>query len=77
MQRRLAREEGIFCEPAGAVSVVGALAAAAGGEIQTDEVCVCLVTGSGFKDLASVEQFASSAACPTVDWQQLGECFAA
>ena len=34
VQRRLAREEGIFCEPAGAVSVAGSLAAAASGEIR-------------------------------------------
>lgn len=75
VQRRLAREEGIFCEPAGAVSVAGALAVAATGEISGNEVSVCLITGSGFKDLASIEKFAGVADCPTIEWQQLDECF--
>ena len=37
LQRRLAREEGIFSEPAGAVALAGALKAAANGEIDPDK----------------------------------------
>lgn len=50
VQRRLAKEEGILVEPAGAVAVAGALAAAARAEIGADSQAVCLLTGHGFKD---------------------------
>ena len=56
MQRRLAREEGVFCEPAGAVAVAGALQAVERGDIGREATSVCLVTGSGFKDPVSVER---------------------
>jgi len=56
MQERLAREEGVFCEPAGAVALVGAAEAVRRGEVSGDAAVVCLVTGSGFKDDASVER---------------------
>lgn len=72
-QRRLSREEGIFCEPAGAVALAGAIQASQNGEIQAGETCVCLVTGSGFKDLASAEAMISDANCPLIDEHQLME----
>ncbi len=50
LQRRLAVEEGIFCEPAGAVALAGAVEAVRRGEIDGNSTVVCLVTGSGFKD---------------------------
>jgi threonine synthase len=75
MQRRLAREEGIFCEPAGAIAAAAAVAAAARGEIGRHESVVCLVTGSGFKDRASAERMTAAASCETIDWQQLYDCF--
>jgi threonine synthase len=71
MQRRLAREEGIFCEPAGAVSVAGAMAALNTGEIRPHAIIVCLVTGSGFKDATSVERMVQDATCPTILWTEL------
>ena len=58
-QARLAREEGIFCEPAAAVPLAGALRAAAAGRLRPGAVVVCLVTGSGFKDAASAERLAA------------------
>jgi threonine synthase len=76
VQRRLAREEGVFCEPAGAVAVAAALAAKVRGEVERSEVVVCLVTGSGFKDLAAMERMTADADCETITWQQLPECFA-
>jgi threonine synthase len=64
MQRRLATEEGIFCEPAAAVSVAAAIHTAANGEIApTDRIC-CIVTGSGFKDAASVDRMVTSSSVP-------------
>jgi threonine synthase len=56
LQRRLAREEGIFCEPAGAVALAGALKALQSGELHREARVVCLVTGVGFKDMAAVER---------------------
>ena len=54
-QRKLAMEEGIFCEPAGAVALAGLSVAVRKKEVRNDEKIVCLVTGSGFKDMSAVE----------------------
>jgi threonine synthase len=63
-QARLAREEGIFCEPAGAVAIAGVEQALARGEIAPDEPTVCLVTGSGFKDERSLVRMTGEAGTP-------------
>ncbi len=55
-QRRLAVEEGIFAEPAGATATAGVARAVAEGIIGPDDVVVSLVTGIGFKDPTSAEQ---------------------
>ena len=71
-QRRLAREEGIFAEPAGAVPLAGVLRAAAAGELRPDAVVVCLVTGVGFKDGAALARLADGPA-PLLtpdEWEQ-------
>ena len=65
-QKRLAREEGIFSEPAGAVALAGALNASADGEINLDSKIICLVTGSGFKDSSSVDKLNVDADCPLI-----------
>ena len=66
VQARLARDEGLFCEPAAAVSVAGALAAAREGRIQSEATVACLMTSTGFKDTPSVDRLAG-AGCPLVD----------
>jgi threonine synthase len=48
--RRLAKEEGIFCEPASAACVAGVLKQAAGGASFEGKTIVCIITGSGLKD---------------------------
>jgi threonine synthase len=48
--RRLAQEEGIFCEPASAASVAGALKLAREGVGLAGKTVVCVITGSGLKD---------------------------
>ena len=48
--RRLARDEGVFCEPASAASVAGLLAQARVGEDLAGLTVVCVITGSGLKD---------------------------
>lgn len=70
-QARLAREEGIFSEPAGATALAGALQAAEEGRIARDATVVCLVTGTGFKDSPSLEQMASQHGCPTIELDAL------
>ena len=47
---RLAREEGIFCEPASAAGVAGVLKQAAAGRKFTSQTVVCIITGHGLKD---------------------------
>ncbi len=49
-QKLMAREEGIFCEPASAVSVAGALHDLRAGRIEEGATVVCTVTGHGLKD---------------------------
>ncbi|HEY2508098.1 MAG TPA: threonine synthase [Streptosporangiaceae bacterium] len=48
--RLLARQEGVFCEPASAAAVAGLLQASAAGQIRPDSVVVCTITGHGLKD---------------------------
>lgn len=54
-QKVLARREGIFCEPAGAVALAGLHQAIREKRVDLNETFACLVTGSGFKDMASVD----------------------
>lgn len=49
-QRLLAEREGIFCEPASAISVGGALRDIASGRIAPGSVVTCTLTGHGLKD---------------------------
>lgn len=49
-QRLLAEREGLFCEPASAISVGGALRDAGSGRIPAGSVVTCTVTGHGLKD---------------------------
>jgi len=72
-QTRMATEEGIFCEPAGAVALAGALQAADRGEIGRDDHVVCLVTGTGFKDPDSVDRMIAERPCPMIEVSQLAE----
>ena len=46
----LAREEGVFCEPASAASVAGLLKLAAAGDLDRNATATCILTGNGLKD---------------------------
>lgn len=48
--RLLARDEGVFVEPASAASVAGLLKAAEDGWVARGSTVVCTVTGHGLKD---------------------------
>ena len=67
LQKRLAREEGIFAEPAGAVALAGALRAVVSGELPGDPPTVCIVSGIGFKDIAAVDRLNEDVECPTIE----------
>jgi len=66
-QARLARDEGVFCEPAGAVALAGVASAVGRGELPADEPVVCLVTGTGFKDEKSLVRLVGTGGAPLVD----------
>ena len=61
VQRRLALEEGILVEPAGAVGVAGALAAAREGQLTGDRPAICILTGHGFKDPGTMQTMGGDA----------------
>ncbi len=49
-QRLLAEKEGIFCEPASAIALAGAMRDIASGRISEGSVVACTLTGHGLKD---------------------------
>ncbi|MCK5719269.1 MAG: threonine synthase [Thiomargarita sp.] len=49
-QKLLAEKEGIFCEPASAISVAGAIKDIKSGKISEASTIVCTLTGHGLKD---------------------------
>nr|WP_295922316.1 pyridoxal-phosphate dependent enzyme [uncultured Dyadobacter sp.] len=66
-QKQLARQEGIFCEPAGAVALAGLKSALDKKQSDHHDHVVCLITGSGFKDMFSVENTFSLPAVAPLD----------
>jgi len=70
-QKMMARDEGIFSEPAGAVALAAALKATAHDEIDPKATIICLVTGSGFKDVASVNRLNEGDECPLIEPAQI------
>jgi threonine synthase len=63
VQLRIARLEGIFCEPASAAGVAGVARLVRDGLLERSETVVCILTGHGLKDPDIV---AADAASPTV-----------
>jgi threonine synthase len=57
--RLMAREEGVFGEPASAAGVAGLLQACERGQVAAGSVVVCTITGNGLKDPAT-----AIAGCP-------------
>jgi threonine synthase len=49
-QKLLTEQEGIFCEPASAISVAGAIKDISSGKIPEGSLVVCTLTGNGLKD---------------------------
>jgi threonine synthase len=57
-QAMLLEQEGIYAEPAGATALAGWIRGVDTGLIAPTQTAVCLITGHGFKDPASVERAA-------------------
>jgi threonine synthase len=55
MQLRIARLEGIFCEPASAAGVAGVARLAHDGRLDRSESVVCILTGHGLKDPDAIQ----------------------
>jgi len=70
-QSRLAKEEGIFAEPAGSTAVAGCLQAAREGLLDPNATIVCLISGSAFKDPTSLEAMTRSTPCPVIELDEL------
>jgi threonine synthase len=56
--RDLARCAAIFAEPAGAAAYAGLVKAVKQGLVKSDETIVCMITGSGLKDIKSAMRVA-------------------
>jgi threonine synthase len=72
-QRMLLRREGVYAEPAGAAALAGYLQALEQGTIQPEEPSVCVVTGGGFKDVASLSTEPAACAPESASANTLGE----
>jgi threonine synthase len=66
VQRLMVQREGLFVEPAAAVSVAGAIKAAQAGKLGSSNV-VAIVTGHGFKDPSSIDAIAAGTRIKTID----------
>ncbi|CAG1023194.1 threonine synthase [Patescibacteria group bacterium] len=66
-QRLLSQYEGIFCEPASATSVAGAMQDVKSGKIPEGSVIVCTLTGMGLKDPDTAISQCASSATVTID----------
>ena len=72
MVRILAEEEGIFVEPAGAISVAAMRGWAHERKFKDDDVVVCYLTGSGFKDLEIHDAINTAKEILDIDVDSLG-----
>jgi threonine synthase len=66
-QKMLAQYEGIFCEPASAISIAGALHDIGTGEIPEGSRIVCTLTGNGLKDPDTAIKQCAAAHPVTID----------
>ena len=67
MQRQLASREGVFCEPASAVSVAGVMRDIRSGKVAAGSTVVCTLTGHGLKDPSVVGEIELESLDPTLD----------
>jgi threonine synthase len=65
-QAKLARQEGLFVEPAAAISLAGVLADREAGRLKGDERVVCVLTGVGFKDANALQRMVENVPMPMI-----------
>jgi threonine synthase len=70
-QWQLLREEGLWCEPAGATALAGCIRACKEGRIGPGSLVVCLATGHGFKDPESLQIIAHENPAVILDQSQI------
>ena len=66
-QRLLAMREGVFCEPASAASLAGAMRDVKSGKIPEGSKIVCTLTGNGLKDPDTAIKQCADAILKTID----------
>lgn len=66
-QRLLAQQEGVFCEPASAASLAGAMRDVRSGKIPEGSKIVCTLTGNGLKDPDTAISQCQNAILETMD----------
>jgi threonine synthase len=65
-QAQLAKREGIFVEPASAISLAAVAADRAAGRLRGDERVACILTGIGFKDTNAVQRMVEHVEMPVI-----------
>jgi threonine synthase len=71
-RRALARDEGIFAEPAGAASLAGLLVDLRAGAVSPGAHVVCLITGTGFKDASGLSATGAAPVLAVDELDRLG-----
>ena len=70
-QSLLAMREGVFCEPASAVSLCGALHDVKSGKIPAGSLITCTLTGHGLKDIATAIEGRESVETIDADYESV------
>ena len=70
-QAELARREGLFVEPAAAITWAAVKADLAAGRLTGDETVVCVLTGIGFKDSKAIGLMTDDKPVPLVDVDEI------
>lgn len=70
-QADLAAHEGLFVEPAAAITLAAVRADRAAGRLRGDERVACWLTGSGFKDASAVERMAAARAVTLIRAEEI------
>jgi threonine synthase len=65
-QAQLAKREGLFVEPASAISLAGVSADRASGRLSGNERVLCVLTGIGFKDVNAVQRMVEHVEMPLI-----------
>lgn len=65
-QAQLAKREGVFVEPASAISLAGVIADRASGRLQGHERVACILTGIGFKDVNAIQRMVEHVEMPLI-----------